>query len=202
MPILEYLEACRDGKHQQQGIPRMVRNYFAELALLIFESAAFWKPGAPFVMVNDNVRYQGAHVPVDLILSDFAEQAGLMWKPSGCLPRGKGNSSQQMGLHGREEIRKCVLCLSACLKAGKPIREVGDLLRHCKVCRVGQSPVVPVGRKSRRPLIPRWLRRRRTVSADDRRTLGGFSPGRYSLSSSVHRPRPGRCLLLAPRTPS
>ena len=107
--ILQYLEACRaDGSLNNAGIPRMVRNYFAELSLLIFESARVLKPGAPFVMVNDNVRYQGAHVPVDLILSDLAEQAGFTVETIWVLPRGKGNSSQQMGLHGREEIRKCV----------------------------------------------------------------------------------------------
>lgn len=107
--ILEYLESCkRDKTINNTGIPRMVRNYFVESALVIFESARILKPGAPFVMVNDNVRYQGAHVPVDLILSDFAEQAGFEVEAIWVLPRGKGNSSQQMGLHGREEIRKCV----------------------------------------------------------------------------------------------
>ena len=107
--ILKYLDACRrDGTINNTGIPRMVRNYFAELGLVIFESARVLKPGAPLVMVNDNVRYQGAHVPVNLILSDIAEQAGFDVEAIWVLPRGKGNSSQQMGLHGREEIRKCV----------------------------------------------------------------------------------------------
>ncbi|NLF70033.1 MAG: site-specific DNA-methyltransferase [Candidatus Anammoximicrobium sp.] len=107
--ILKYLDGCRRDKTiNHAGIPRMVRNYFAEMALVIFESARALKPGAPLVMVNDNVRYQGAHVPVDLILSDFAEQAGFEVEAIWVLPRGKGNSSQQMGLHGREEIRKCV----------------------------------------------------------------------------------------------
>ena len=59
-------------------------------------------------MVNDNVRYHGEETPVDLILSDFAEQMGFRCKSIWTLPRGKGNSSQQMGRFGREEIRKCV----------------------------------------------------------------------------------------------
>lgn len=107
--ILAYLEACRaDGSINNTGIPRMVCNYFKEMALVIFECARVLKVGAPFVMVNDNVRYQGAHVPVDLILSDFAQKAGFEVESIWVLPRGKGNSSQQMGKHGREEIRKCV----------------------------------------------------------------------------------------------
>jgi DNA modification methylase len=107
--ILEYLDECKkDETINNPGIVRMVRNYFFELFLLIFASAKILKPGAPFIMVNDNVRYQGAHVPVDLILSDAAEQAGFEVEAIWVLPRGKGNSSQQMGLHGREEIRKCI----------------------------------------------------------------------------------------------
>jgi hypothetical protein len=107
--VLEYLDACKDdGTINNAGIVRMVRNYFFELSLLIFASAKVLKPGAPFIMVNDNVRYEGAHVPVDLILSDFAEHAGFDVESVWVLPRGKGNSSQQMGRHGRQELRKCV----------------------------------------------------------------------------------------------
>lgn len=107
--ILDYLEECREnGTLNNNGIPRMVRNYFVEMALVIFECARILKPGAPLVMVNDNVRYQGVHIPVDLILSEFAKQAGFDIEAIWVLPRGKGNSSQQMGAHGREEVRKCV----------------------------------------------------------------------------------------------
>lgn len=107
--VLQYLDTCKDdGTINNPGIVRMVKNYFFELALLIFTSSMVLKRGAPFVMVNDNVRYEGAHVPVDLILSDFAEQAGFDVEAIWVLPKGKGNSSQQMGRHGRQEIRKCV----------------------------------------------------------------------------------------------
>ncbi|MDX2141114.1 MAG: DNA methyltransferase [Chloroflexota bacterium] len=107
--ILAYLEWQKSTKAlNNPGIPRMVRNYFFEMALVIFECARLLKPNAPFVMVNDNVRYGGAPIPVDLILSDFAEQAGLDVEVIWVLPTGKGNSSQQMGEHGRQEVRKCI----------------------------------------------------------------------------------------------
>lgn len=107
--ILSYLDQCRDeGLLNNAGIPRMVRNYFKELAVVIFECARVLKPEARFVMVNDNVRYQGVHIPVDLILSEIAEYAGFNVDEIWVLPRGKGNSSQQMEVHGREELRKCV----------------------------------------------------------------------------------------------
>ena len=107
--ILSYLDGCLANKQlNNDGIPRMVRNYFKELTLTIFECARVLKPGAPFVMVNDNVRYQGIPIPVDLILSNIAQQAGFEMNRIWMLPKGKGNSSQQMGTHGRQETRKCV----------------------------------------------------------------------------------------------
>ena len=59
-------------------------------------------------MVNDNVRYAGASISVDMILSDFAEQVGFAVENILVLPGDKGNSSQQMGNHGRDPLRKCV----------------------------------------------------------------------------------------------
>jgi len=107
--VLAYLEQCkRRGELNNNSIPRMVRNYFWEMTLVIFECARVLRPGAPLAMVNDNVRYAGANIPVDLVLSDMAQAAGLQVEKIWVLPRGKGNSSQQMGKHGREELRKCV----------------------------------------------------------------------------------------------
>lgn len=107
--ILEYLEAQRRAHAlNNQGIPRMLKNYFLELALVIFDSARLLRASARFVMINDNVRYSGIVIPVDLILSDFAEQAGFHIEAIWALPAGKGNSSQQMSLYGRQELRKSV----------------------------------------------------------------------------------------------
>src|SRR5205085_9581414 len=90
------------------GIPRMVRCYFYEMTCVIAECSRVLKPGAPLLMVNDNVRYAGASISVDLILSAIAESLGFHVEKILVLPNGKGNSSQQMGQHGREPARKCV----------------------------------------------------------------------------------------------
>jgi DNA modification methylase len=90
------------------NIPRMVKNYFLEMAFIIFEMYRVLKKGGYVVMVNDNVRYGGQEIPVDLILSDFAVNFGFNLEKIWILPVGKGNSSQQMGNHGRTELRKCV----------------------------------------------------------------------------------------------
>ncbi|MBI1956454.1 MAG: site-specific DNA-methyltransferase [Acidobacteria bacterium] len=107
--ILAYLESQKElGLLNNTGIPRMVRGYFYEMACVIAECARILKPKAPLMMVNDNVRYAGAIVPVDIILSEFAEHLGFIAEQILVLPNGKGNSSQQMGAHGRESLRKCV----------------------------------------------------------------------------------------------
>ncbi len=107
--ILEYLdEENAAGRLNNTGIARMVRGYFSEMACVIQECARVLKPGASLWMVNDNVRYAGASIPVDLILSFIAERVGFDVEKIAVLPGGKGNSSQQMGVHGRESLRKCV----------------------------------------------------------------------------------------------
>lgn len=107
--ILKYLDDQKEsGALNNNGIPRMVRGYFYEMACVIAECARVMKSGAPLLMVNDNVRYAGASISVDLILSSLAEQLGFAIETILVLPNGKGNSSQQMGEHGRDPLRKCV----------------------------------------------------------------------------------------------
>ncbi len=106
--ILRYLEIEKAEKRlNNDGILRMVRGYFYEMACVIAESARVLKPNAPLIMVNDNVRYAGVSISVDLILSDFARNLGFEIEKILVLSNGKGNSSQQMGEHGREVLRKC-----------------------------------------------------------------------------------------------
>jgi DNA modification methylase len=107
--ILEHLNNQKERKIiNNTGIPRMVKGYFYEMSCVIFECLRVLKPGAPLFMVNDNVRYAGASVSVDLILSDIAEKLGFRVPLITILHQGKGNSSQQMGEHGRDALRKCI----------------------------------------------------------------------------------------------
>ena len=91
-----------------KNIPDMVANYFFEMNFVIYELSRLLKPGGKIVMVNDNVRYNGDEIQVDLLLSELASKVGLETDVIWVLERGKGNSSQQMGAHGRQELRKCV----------------------------------------------------------------------------------------------
>ena len=107
--ILRHLEKQRDEKRlNNNGIPRMVRGYFYEMACVIQECSRLLRRGGRLFMVNDNVRYVGVSISVDLILSSIAERLGFRVERIAVLPQGKGNSSQQMGEHGRAPLRKCV----------------------------------------------------------------------------------------------
>jgi hypothetical protein len=86
----------------------MVKNYFAELAIVVFESARLLRPDGHLFMVNDNVRYAAVSIPVDLILADLPEAMGLQVVSILVLQEAKGNSSRQMKIWGRAPLRKCV----------------------------------------------------------------------------------------------
>ena len=87
---------------------RMLEGYFLEMAVIVAELGRIVRPGGTVIMVNDNVQYHGEELPVDFILSDYAEQSGFTCEHIWVLPHKKGNSSQQMGRFGRREQRKCV----------------------------------------------------------------------------------------------
>lgn len=107
--ILEYLELKKDLKElNNAGIARMIRGYFYEMACVIQEAYRVMKNDGVFIMVNDNVRYAGVIIAVDTILSEIARRLGFKVESILILPQTKGNSSQQMGEHGRIALRKCV----------------------------------------------------------------------------------------------
>lgn len=107
--INTYLQHEKDsGTLNNNGIPRMVRGYFLEMACVIGECARVLKPNARLFMVNDNIRYAGVSISVDMILSDIAQSVGFEVEQILVVPDKKGNSSQQMGTYGRVPLRKCV----------------------------------------------------------------------------------------------
>ncbi len=103
---LEYEKSS--GRLNNNSIPRMVQGYFSEMACVIGECYRLLKPDSRLFMVNDNVRYAGIGISVDLILSDIARTLGFEVENIFIVPGRKGNSSQQMGKYGCIPLRKCV----------------------------------------------------------------------------------------------
>lgn len=105
--LVEYLQS-RGKALNNPRIPDMIIGYFVDMKKVIHEWAKVLAPESQVVMVVDNVRFEGESLPVDLILSEIAEQVGFETK-SILVARYKGNSSQQMGKYGRVPVRESIV---------------------------------------------------------------------------------------------
>ncbi len=98
----------RRGDVNNAGVLTMIDQYFTELTFVYAELFRACRRGAHVAFVNDNVRYAGEIIPVDLLSTELAEAVGFEPVRVYVLPQRKGNSSQQMGKFGRVEIRKSI----------------------------------------------------------------------------------------------
>ena len=89
-------------------IPDMLTGYFVDMQKVIWEWARVLASGARVAMVVDNVRFEGELLPVDLVLSEMAEEAGFQVEAV-LVARYKGNSSQQMKKYGRVPVRESIV---------------------------------------------------------------------------------------------
>jgi site-specific DNA-methyltransferase (cytosine-N4-specific) len=99
----------KQGFLNNKGVVQMIEGYFTELAFVISELYRVCRSGGHVAIVNDNVRYGGEIIPVDLLLTEIAVNFGFKPKSIYVLEQRKGNSSQQMGKFGREALRKSIL---------------------------------------------------------------------------------------------
>lgn len=96
------------GEINNTGVLGMVDQYFAELTFVYAELYRTCRSAAQVAFINDNVRYAGEIVPVDMISTQLAEAVGFEPVQIWVLPQRKGNSSQQMEKYGRVELRKSI----------------------------------------------------------------------------------------------
>jgi len=88
-------------------IPDMLTAYFVDMERVLREWSRVLAPAARVAMVVDNVRFEGESLPVDLVLSEMAEEAGFQVEEI-IVARYKGNSSQQMAKYGRVPVRESI----------------------------------------------------------------------------------------------
>ena len=98
----------RRGDINNAGVLTMINQYFTELTFVYAELYRTCRRGAHVAFVNDNVRYAGEIIPVDLLSTELAEGVGFEPVKVYVLPQRKGNSSQQMGKFGRVALRKSI----------------------------------------------------------------------------------------------
>jgi site-specific DNA-methyltransferase (cytosine-N4-specific) len=86
----------------------MLITYFIDMRKVIQEWFRVLAPNAKVAMVVDNVRFEGELIPVDLVLSEMAEEVGFHIREI-IVARYKGNSSQQMRKYGRVPVRESIV---------------------------------------------------------------------------------------------
>jgi len=96
------------GDINNAGVLTMIDQYFTELTFVYAELFRTCRRNAHVAFVNDNVRYAGEIIPVDVLSTDLARQVGFEPVKIYVLPQRKGNSSQQMGKFGRAALRKSI----------------------------------------------------------------------------------------------
>lgn len=106
--IQEVIESLSLKHLNNPRIPHMLTAYFVDMQMVIQEWRRTLAPAAQVAMVIDNVRFEGELIPVDLILSEMAEEAGFSVKEI-IVCRYKGNSSQQMRKYGRVPVRESIV---------------------------------------------------------------------------------------------
>lgn len=105
--LVDFLRA-RTKTLNNPKIPDMLTAYFVDMQKTLQQWQKVLDASAHVVMVVDNVRFEGRMLPVDLILSEMAEQEGFTVEEI-VVARYKGNSSQQMGRYGRFPVRESVV---------------------------------------------------------------------------------------------
>lgn len=106
--IAEVVELLQGKQLNNPRIPSMLVGYFIDMQKVIRELARVLACGARVALVVGNVRFEGEIVPVDLVLSEMAEQVGFRVREI-IITRYKGNSSQQMGRYGRVPVRESIV---------------------------------------------------------------------------------------------
>jgi len=101
-----------DGQNlNNPRIPIMIKGYFEDMNQVFRQMALVCHPGAKIALVVANARFHGELIPVDLLLSELAVDAGFDLERI-IITRYKGNSSQQMGRFGRVPVRESIVVLT------------------------------------------------------------------------------------------
>lgn len=92
----------------RRRLPDMLIGYFQDAYLCLKEMARVSRQGAPVACVVGNAQYFGQQVPVDELVAQIGEQAGLEFERL-LATRVRGNSAQQMRDFGRKPSRESVV---------------------------------------------------------------------------------------------
>ena len=89
-------------------VPEMISGYFEDMFLSLSQMQKCLKKGGKLALVVSNVRFGGVNIPVDQLLAQIGEQAGLRTEDI-LMARYRGNSAQQMGRFQRKPSRESIV---------------------------------------------------------------------------------------------
>ncbi len=89
-------------------VPEMISGYFEDMFLSLAQMQGCLKKGGGLALVVSNVRFGGVNIPVDQLLAQIGEQAGLHTEDI-FTARYRGNSAQQMGRFKRRPSRESIV---------------------------------------------------------------------------------------------
>lgn len=98
------------ARHSDPRIPRMLDGYFCDLAGVLEELHRVLVPGGHAALVVGNAQYCGVPIAVDTWLAEIGTRRGFGLDHIEVL-RIRGNSAQQMAVHGRHESRESLVLL-------------------------------------------------------------------------------------------
>ena len=105
--VARYRDQVINTAYRFLGNPRDAEDVAEDMNLVFRQLAQVCCPNAKVALVVANARFHGELIPVDLILSELAGDAGFQTEKI-YVTRYKGNSSQQMGKFGRVAVRESV----------------------------------------------------------------------------------------------
>ncbi len=89
-------------------VPEMIEGYFEDMYLSLFQMRKHLKKDGKLALIVSNVRFGGVNIPVDQILAQIGEQAGLHTDTI-FIARYRGNSAQQMKKFKKKPSRESIV---------------------------------------------------------------------------------------------
>lgn len=102
------LEKLRGRRLPNRKVLEMIEGYFEDMHLVLSETARVCKPGGKTAFVVGNSMYGGVMFPVDELLAEIGEDAGLKAVKIN-VARYRGNSPQQMKKFGKVSSRESIV---------------------------------------------------------------------------------------------
>jgi len=106
--LRKVLEQLQHTQLPNTQVIKMLDGYFEDMFLVISEVRRVLKSGGFAAFVIGDVHYGGVLIPVEEILAEMGERAGLRFTKS-ITARFRGNSPQQMGKFGRSPTKESIL---------------------------------------------------------------------------------------------